>query len=106
MNQLTEIPRWWLNLATSLLIVTVITIFVFLISFWATNAELYGAHDFSNAIGSIIFSMVSFIALDLLAVLSVVGIVSGFFLKYPIKNYLIMLVLSLASTQYINVFYS
>ncbi len=106
MNQPVVIPKWWLNLAKSLLIFTVITVFVFLFSFWAKDAEFFGAHNFSTATGFIIFFLISFVTLDWLAVLSAVGIVSGFFLKYPIKNYLIMLVLSLASTYYINTFHS
>ena len=74
-----DIPKWWLNLSKSLLIFTVITVCIFLFSFWATNAEFFGAHDLSTAIFFIAFSLFSFIGLDWLAVLSAVGIAVGFF---------------------------
>lgn len=104
MSQSIEIPKWWLNLAKFLLIFTVCVVVIFLFSHWAKDAA-FAINNYSYRITFAICYFLSFKALDWLTVSAVVGIVVGLFLKYPLKNYLIILFLSLAAVQYMYVFH-
>lgn len=101
MNQSIEIPKWWLNLAKYLLIFTICAVFICFSTLWAKN---FGG--FRNLIVLGLYFIFSFTALLALVVVAAAGILAGIFLKYPLKNYLIVLVLSLTSILYLNPYHS
>lgn len=104
MNQPVVIPKWWLKLAKFFLILTVCAVFIYFFSSWAINAEFFGKYNLSDSIGYTILSILSIVVILGSVLLAAVGIVVGVFLEYPLKNYLIMLIISLTSILYLYVF--
>ncbi|MDA3868870.1 MAG: hypothetical protein PF589_02755 [Gammaproteobacteria bacterium] len=106
MNQPIVIPKWWISLAKFFLNLTVCAVFIHFFSSWAISAEFFGKYNHSDSIGYTILSVLSILIILGSALLAAVGIVVGVILEYPLKNYLLMLVISLASILYLYVFAS
>jgi hypothetical protein len=104
MNQKIESPKWWRYLAKLMLIVTIAVVAFCLFTSWAIKAEPLGKYDLGYAIGFGIYFLVFLYSSLGLTLLAVIGTVVGFFLNYPLKLYVIMILISLVPILYLDVF--
>ena len=95
MNQTIESPKWWLDLARFSLKVTIGVVFTCIMSFLAAKTSFFGSPDLGGLIVFGFYFILSLYASLGLALLALIGIVTGFFIKYPLKEYVIIFVISL-----------
>ena len=95
MNQTIESPKWWLDLARFSLKVTIGVVFTCIMSFLAAKTSFFGSPDLGGLIVFGFYFILSLYASLGLALLAIIGLVTGFFLKYQLKQYVTMFIISL-----------
>ena len=89
MKQPIEPPKWWLYIAKNLLIVTIVAVIYGFFCLWSMKYSGQGA-----IVGAMYFALLLILS-PWITLLATIGIVTGFFLKYPLKQYLIIFIFSL-----------
>ncbi len=98
MNQPIEIPKWWQVSAKLLLYVTFGVVFVGTMSLLFAVTGSFSTYDFAGLYSyGIIFILLWYASLGLV-LLAIIGMVTGFFLKYPLRQYVLMFIISLMPT--------
>ena len=95
MNQSFESPTWWRYLARSSLNVTIVVVFAGIMSLLFAKTGFLGIFGFNDRIGFVFNFALSFYVSVRLALLAIIGLVTGFFLKYQLKQYVTMFIISL-----------
>ena len=101
MYQASETPKWWRYLAKFLLIVTIGVVLLYFYGFWRIKnyvepGEIILAFYLTYLIGASLG----------LALLALIGVVTGLFLKYTLRDYVVMAIISLAPLMLTDVFYT
>ena len=99
MNQAINNPKWWRYTAIFLLIVTIVVV---AFSFFCLRATKH-----TDELGPLLMAMYFFATLYTsygLLLLSLIGVIIGFLLKYSLKLYMIMAIVSLLPTVFFVIF--
>jgi hypothetical protein len=91
-------PKWWRYLARLFLILDIFVVFFFFLFLWAKKSYV----DQGDIILAFYLSFLLGASL-VLAVLAVIGLMLGFFLKYKLRVYLMMFNVSLLPIFFLNV---
>ena len=103
MKHISETPKWWLDLARFSLYVTLGVVLIGTMSILFAITGLFSTYDFAGLFTyGIIFVLSWYVSLGL-ALLAIIGVVMGYFLKYPLKQYVMMFILSLIPTLLFDV---
>jgi hypothetical protein len=105
-------PKWWLIFARVILIVTIGTALLCSISFWSLKssdfaqyfAGIFGNDSLGQGIGIITTYMFSYYAVLSFLLLAVIGVLIGAYLKYPLKDYVVVFVITSVLVLYINAY--
>lgn len=103
MNKKVEDPKWWYYLARFLLCLTIAVFCVCVFSLLATKG-FFGKDDFGYKLGYSFFFAFSFYASLGLTLTAIIGVVAGFLLKYTLKLYVLILLVSLLPLFFLDVF--
>jgi len=113
MNQPVEIPKWWRYLVMSLFVVTLVVVIFYMLGLcilsdktitncnlgfaidWVRDTKYFAGNDIGLTIGLSVFIASLLGASCCLASLSLIGIIVGWRLKYPLRVYILMFVTSI-----------
>ena len=112
MNQAIKVPKWWGYSARFLLTLTVGVSFLCFVSFWSLHsssfaslfAGIFGNDSLGQGLGIIATYVFSYYALSGSLLLAVLGMLMGAYLKYPLKEFVIVFVISLALVLFFNAY--
>ncbi len=99
MNQKMESSKWWERTAIFFLVITIGTVIFNLYSLWLVNHT----SELGPLIAGfyVLFTLYTSLGLTLL---SIIGMLIGFFIGYSLKKYVAMLVISLVPVMFFGVF--
>jgi hypothetical protein len=112
MEHISEAPKWWKYLGKFLLIATIAAVIICFIGFWSLKSGdfaqyfvgIFGHDSLGQAIGIAVMHTFSLYAILILLIIAVVGILLGVYLRLPLKDFVIVFVVSLISVLYIMAF--